>query len=110
MLLSALLYPGVGHYFLKRYVKCGLFVFAFSIPLIFVLNDVIDKANQVVEKITSGEIPLNSDAITVSISNLMTETNAQELNINIYVMIFIWIIAIADAYLVSKQTSNYESQ
>jgi hypothetical protein len=102
VLLSVLLYPGAGHFFLKKYVSCFALAGIFSIPLIFVMNDIFNKANQVIEQIKNGEIPLDVAAITEAISTLTSGSEAHALNVKIYVMITVWVIGIFDAYRLSK--------
>ncbi len=53
-LLSALVYPGTGHFSLKKYTWGGIFAGTFSVPLYFMITDIISKAEQVVEQIKSG--------------------------------------------------------
>ena len=103
MLLSALVYPGVGHLGVKKYVSALVLATAFSIPLYRVVSDIMVKANQVVAQINSGEIPLDITEISASLSQIMTPSSMQALNTNFYVMALVWGIAIVDVYRVSKQ-------
>ncbi|MFT5162710.1 MAG: hypothetical protein ACI9FJ_001287 [Alteromonadaceae bacterium] len=97
-LLSALVYPGAGHFFLKKYPVCLALVGAFSVPLYLVLSELVEKTNVVIAQIQNGEIPLNVPAISEAITNLISGTTEQELTIKVYVMIIVWIIAALDAY------------
>ncbi|MGJ8692124.1 MAG: hypothetical protein ACSHW0_06545 [Thalassotalea sp.] len=102
VLFSALLYPGAGHYLLKKYISAAIFALLFSVPLFLVMSDIIAKAKQVADKITRGEIPLNIDAISASLTSI-TGPDAQTLNYQIYFMVIIWVIAIVDTYRISRQ-------
>lgn len=101
-LLSAFLYPGAGHFFLKKYTLAGIFSCTFSVPLYFIISEIMVKAEQIVEQITKGEIPLDIAAISASLSNSITGANAQELNIKMYALAIIWIIGIIDAYRLGR--------
>ncbi len=97
-LLSALVYPGVGHFFLKKSLMGVIFAGVFSIPLYFVISEIIAKAETIVDQITSGEIALDSAVISASLSNSMSGVEGQALDMNIYVLIIIWVVAIIDSY------------
>ena len=98
VLLSALVYPGTGHFFLKKYVLSVIFSCAFSVPLYYIFREIIAKAEHVVEKIRTGEIPLDIAAISESITNSTVGSDPQELNIKMYVLVIIWVLGIIDSY------------
>ncbi len=102
VLLSALVYPGAGHFFLKKYAMCIALVSVFSVPLFLLISEIVGKANIVVKQIENGEIPLNIAAISESLSSIISDTYAQDLNIKIYVIAAAWLIGILDSYRVSK--------
>ena len=102
VLMSALVYPGAGHFTLKQYVPCFALAGVFSLPLYLVISEIIDKTNKIVEQITSGEIPLDIAAITAAVSNMISGPEAQHLSLKINILIFVWVIAILDAYRVGK--------
>ncbi|GHE83113.1 hypothetical protein [Thalassotalea profundi] len=97
-LLSALIYPGVGHFFLKKYKHCIVFLVAFTVPLFFIVSEIITKAQYIVDQINKGVIPLNVPAISQALNDSMAGNNPQELNIKIYVLIIIWLLSVIDAY------------
>lgn len=101
-LLSAFLYPGAGHFFLKKQTLGIVFACAFSVPLYFIFSEIMTKAEQIVEQITKGELLLDITAISETLSNSVTGANAQELNIKIYVLVIIWLIGIIDAYRLGR--------
>ncbi len=97
-LLSAFVYPGTGHFFLKKYTLGAAFACAFSIPLYFIISEIVTKAEQIVEQINNGEIPLDIAAISESLSSSIQSIDTQELNIKIHALAIIWIIGITDSY------------
>jgi hypothetical protein len=97
-LLSAFVYPGLGHFFLKKYGRFAIFSGTFSIPLYFIISDIIEKAEHIVKQIKNGEIPLNLAAISESLSSNVVAANTQELNILLYVLVAIWGIGVIDSY------------
>lgn len=108
-LLSALIYPGAGHLLIKKYFRGSVWAILFSIPLFLILIEVINKTNQIIEqivaKIERGEIPLELFTITESVSNLTSDLYSPALNIKLYLMFIIWLIAILDIYQVTKKVA-----
>lgn len=102
LLFSVLIYPGSGHLFLKKYVPGVSLIGAFTIPLLMVIIDIVEKANQIVARIESGDIPLTNGAISDAVSQLMAGEAGQSIDLNIIVMAAIWIVAAADAYRLGK--------
>ena len=101
-LLSAFVYPGIGHFFLKKYIMCVVLVSAFSVPLYFIISDILSKAEQVIEQIKNGEIPLDIAAISESLSNSAIGVSAQELNIKMFVLVIVWFVGIIDSYRLGR--------
>jgi hypothetical protein len=102
-LLSALVYPGVGHFFLKKYVFGAVFAAIFSVPLYLITREIIVKAKNIVEHIKNGEIPLDISVISASLSTSPVGVDAQELTIKMYVLVIIWFIAIIDSYRLARK-------
>ncbi len=99
-LLSALVYPGAGHFFLKKYFVCVTLVCAFSVPLFLVIRGVVEKTNKVAELIVSGSIPLDLASITEAVSNTVIHADTPESNVRLYVMLLVWFVGVLDAYRV----------
>jgi hypothetical protein len=106
VLMSALVYPGAGHLMLKKYPVGLAFVGVFSIFLYLVVGNIMEKTNLIVEQITNGQIPLTVAAISEAVSGITSGTEGEALNFNIYVMIFVWAVAIFDVYRVSRVTAT----
>jgi len=100
-LLSALVFPGAGHLYLKRYKSAILLIATSLTGLYFLISSAIQKSLQIVEQIQSGAIQLN-DAATVSA--LLTQhsgtAEAQRLEIATTVIMICWLVGIIDSYRV----------
>jgi len=105
-LLSALVYPGVGHFFLKKHIMCVVLIIAFSIPFYFIISDLIVKAEHVVEQVENGQIPLDISAISESLSQSTVGVAAQELNFSMYLLVIIWLVGIVDSYRIGRIKNN----
>ena len=102
VLLSALVFPGAGHVFLKKYLSGGVLIVFSFIAISYLISKATENALKVVEKIQTGDIPLDIQAITDLISTQSTgTTDIQLLDIATTVFIFCWIIGIIDSYRVS---------
>ena len=103
VLVSALIYPGLGHFIFKKYVVGIAFIISFSIPLLLLIQGMLAKANQVVLQIQQGETALDVTAIS---NSLMTSSDMQTLDTYTYIMLAIWIISVLDVYRVSRKAKG----
>ena len=107
LLLSALIYPGAGHFLLKKTTRGAILAGLFSIPLFLKITDSIRKMNQMIEQIVTqierGEIPFDILIITESVSKLSENLYTQSFNIKLYLMLFIWGVAILDVYRIANK-------
>lgn len=101
-LLSALVFPGAGHFFLKKHITGTVLAGAALASLYLVISKMVERALQIAEKIQSGEVQLDVAAITELISKQPTGTDAQLLNIAWTVLILSWLIGIVDSYRVGR--------
>ena len=101
-LLSAFVFPGVGHFLLKKYIPGVVLAGTAFVGLYFLIANMVEKALQITEKIQSGEVQLDAATITELVSRQAAGTEAQPLNIAAAVLFISWIIGIADAYRVGR--------
>jgi len=101
-LFSALLFPGTGHFTLKRYQRgMALFLPALS-SLLFQIYYVLNKANAIASQIELGTVPFDVE----SISNLIAETPSHAeiflLNFTSWILLVCWLGSIVDSYRLGK--------
>ncbi len=101
-LLSAFLFPGGGHFFLKKYIPGTVLAGTAFSALYMVITKTVEKALQVVEKILSDEVQLDVAAITELLSKQLTGTEDQLLNIATAILIISWLIGIVDAFRIGR--------
>ena len=99
-LLSALVFPGAGHFLLKRYITGVVLATTALATLYLLIAKAVEKALLISEKIQSGEVPLDVAAITELVTRQATGADSQLLNIATTVLIISWLIAIIDSYRV----------
>ncbi len=106
-LLSGLIFPGVGHMVLKQYLRGSILMLAALIALIVIVTKAVEQALAIVDKINSGEIPLESVTITELASQSTGAADGSILNIAVLVIVACWLIGIIDSY---RLGSNQEKQ
>jgi hypothetical protein len=103
ILLSALIYPGAGQIFLKRYHTGVVFITISTIGLFFVLKNTFKIAFDIIEKVQNGgEKPDLS-----SLLSLVSQHDTQLLNNVITIMIVTWLVSIIHAYFIGKSTRKH---
>ena len=102
VLLSAFIFPGIGHIYLKRYISGALLAGTAFIALYFVISTAVERALQIVDKIQSGEIQPDVAVIAELIAKQPIGTEAQLTNIAMAALIIAWLIGIVDSYRVGR--------
>ena len=106
VLLSALVIPGAGHIFLKKYLTASFLVITSLIPVTVLANIAIKKALVITDGILKGQINSDLATITSLISKQTTEAEATMSSIATIALLVIWFIGIADSYRVGKLQEN----
>jgi hypothetical protein len=101
-LLSAFVFPGVGHFLLKKYIRGAVLAGTAFAGLYFLIAKTVETALQITEKIQSGEVQLDATTITELVSKQAMGTEAQLLNIAAAVLFISWLIGIVDSYRVGR--------
>ncbi len=108
-LLSGLVCPGLGHLVLKKYRRGSALMIVALIAVSVIVIEAVKRALTVVDRINSGEIPLDTGAINAAIAD--SSSGGDSLLVNISVMVFIacWLIGIIDSYRVGAVAEPQES-
>ena len=96
-LLSGLVFPGIGHMYLKRYVHGIILSAGAASAMYFIVSGVMNTALEVTEKIQSGGVPLDISTITDLVSQQSSGAE-QPANIAMIVLVACWVIGLADSY------------
>jgi len=98
-LLSGLVFPGIGHLYLKRYIHGTILCMASASAVYYIVSVAVTTALEVVEKIQSESSGAASDmaAITDLVSQQSSGTE-QPMNIVTIVFVVCWVIGIVDSY------------
>lgn len=110
VLLSAFIFPGVGHFFLKKPLPGSVLAGTASMALYFIISNAVERALQIADQIRHGEVQLDVAAITELVSKQPTGTDAEFINFVWVVLIISWLIGIVDSYRVGRvQAKNDET-
>ncbi len=97
-LLSGLVFPGIGHMVLKQYLRGSILMISALIALSVIVTVVIQRALTIVDRINSGDIPVETGAIAEMVSNSTTGADSLIENISVIVLGACWLIGIIDSY------------
>jgi len=100
-LFSALIFPGVGHIYLKKYMAGVLLASVSFVAIYYLISKAVERAFEISEKIQSGDVKLDIAAITELVSQQSNGTDIQLLNISTTAVIICWLIGIIDSYRVA---------
>lgn len=105
-LLSGLVFPGVGHLFLKQYLRASVLVLSSLIASSIIINAAVDQAQAIVDRINSGDIPVDADAIAEMVSNSGNGADGLLQNIAAIVLLVVWLLGIVDSYRLGAAHDN----
>ena len=96
-LLSGLVFPGLGHLYLKRYLRGALLAAGAAVLLYFIVSVAVNSAVDIAGKIEGGAVPLNTESISEAVSKASRD-NERSTDIASWILIVLWIIGIVDSY------------
>jgi hypothetical protein len=98
-LISALIFPGCGHFYLKSKLRGMIFTF-FSAGCLYVLiTDLVSIADYISGKILSGDMPLDISRLMAEISLQLNGSASGSLNMASLLLLGCWAIAIIDSII-----------
>ena len=109
-LLSALVFPGVGHLFLRQYLR-GVAVFMVAMTgVIIIMVKSVQYALPIVEKIQTGDVPLDAQALSELLSKSSSGSEALLLNLVSLAVLLCWIIGIVDSYRIGRKQDRIKDR
>lgn len=102
-LYSGLLFPGSGHFILKR-VQRGLIFFIPSFAgLLYLVNDAINKASNIADQIIQGSVSLDPNSLSNLITAQSSDAELLAMQVLTWTLGIIWVAGIIDAYRLGKK-------
>ena len=97
-LLSGLIFPGIGHIVLKQYLRGSVLMLFALVALSVIVSSIYQRALTIVDRINSGDIPVDTGAIAEMVSNSTSGADSFIENIALIVLGACWLIGIIDSY------------
>ncbi|MCP4433832.1 MAG: hypothetical protein GY806_22915 [Gammaproteobacteria bacterium] len=101
-LFSAFLFPGSGHFLLKKHVQGGLLSSVTILCVWALLSTALEKAQEISLKIQSGEIPLDITRITDEVTKQAAGGGTQIADIATYILVICWLVGIVDSFRIGR--------
>lgn len=105
-LLSAFVFPGIGHLFLKKYISAALFATSALAATYQLLSKTLENAQQIVDKIQNGEIAANLSAVTESVTQQTSSSGLLNADLMSQLLMIIWLVSIVDAYRLGRSPQS----
>ena len=106
VLLSALVFPGAGHFSLNKPVLGGLISVATIICLYFLLTTAVEIAQQISLEIQSGAVQFDVAKISEKVSQDLAGSDGQGINIPLFLLVVCWLVGIADSVRIGWSQGN----
>lgn len=108
-LLSALIFPGMGHLSLKKYIPAVILAGASFVSIYYTMSRSVETALQMVEKIQTDYGQPDLAAIIDSASQQPAGSNAYLIDIATTVFVLCWLIGIIDSYRIGRLQDKNDS-
>ncbi len=105
-LLSALVFPGIGHFSLKKPVQGVLLSGVAIVCLYFLLTTAVEIAQQLSVKVQSGEIPMDVEKISEMVSQQLVGSDDQRINMPSLLLVICWVIGVVDSFRIGRSQGN----
>ena len=105
-LLSGLVFPGAGHFFLKRPISGAVLACAALSSLYLIISYSVERALKITEQIQRGEVPANVDTIAELVSRQPIGAEAQLYDMALLALLVSWLLGIFDSYRIGRAQDN----
>lgn len=101
-LLSGLVFPGLGHLVVKQYLRGAILISLALASTVVILRQAMQQAQDIVDRIVSGEIPLETGAISEQVANASNGSGGMLVNISFFVFFVCWLFGMVDSYRLGR--------
>jgi len=106
VLFSTLLFPGSGHFVLRRWLRGLIFVVPVLLAFGYYMNYSVDQAMIAVDRILSGEVSPDSASIQAMLNEQAAAGQNTLLIVSKTVFLVGWLVAAIDVYLIAKKETR----
>ena len=109
-LLSALVFPGLGHFFLKKPIQ-GWFLLGTSVCcLYFLISALLRIFNELTIQLHNGAMASDVIALSDQINSQLTADDSGLINCVSLLLLILWIVAIADSFRLGRMQDQQDCQ
>ncbi|MGB5624659.1 MAG: hypothetical protein WBM61_02925 [Woeseiaceae bacterium] len=108
-LLSGLVFPGIGHVFLKHYLRGSILMLPALVALSVIVKVTFQQAQAIVNRVVSGEVPLETAAISKLVAEYSSDSDSLMSSISVFVFVACWLIGIIDSYRIGAALEKQNS-
>ena len=102
VLLSGLVFPGIGHFYLKKHIQGIIFSGIATISLCFLLVTTARMAQEISDKILNGEIAMDLVDISEAIMKLLDNSGIHQLNLATFILFLCWLVSMVDSFRLGR--------
>lgn len=103
LLMSALIIPGAGHFYLRRFKSGMVFLLLSGVSLTIIITHLANLAHQVLDQVNAGKISLNATAIRQALNGQLALQSPALVTIAWGILITAFLVCLADAYRIGKK-------
>ena len=103
LLMSALIIPGAGHFYLRRFKSGLVFLLLSGVSLTIIITHLANLAHQVLDQVNAGKISLNATAIRQALNGQLALQSPALVTIAWGILITAFLVCLADAYRIGKK-------
>ncbi|NOY71225.1 MAG: hypothetical protein GXP14_02440 [Gammaproteobacteria bacterium] len=110
-LLSALIFPGMGHFYLKKHIHGAVLSATSFAGVYYLVSAAVEKALQILEKIQSSGIQPNVSEISelISAQSAISGSETGLMNIIPILLLICWVYGIASSYRLGNKQDKKEN-
>ena len=101
-LISALVFPGGGHFYLKKHFAGVLLAGISLVCLYLLISTAVDAAQVISLKLQSGEIPLDIARIRAEIYKQSAASGSATTEIATWLLVICWLVGMADSFRLGR--------
>jgi len=105
-LVSALVFPGVGHLMLKRYLQGAILIIVSIVAMWLLVTGTVNRAMDVVDRIESGDVAMDSASIQAAVSDAGNGAGFTVEDASAYVLLIAWFVGIVDCIRLGRGTEE----
>lgn len=101
-LMSALVFPGLGHVVLKRYRRGFVLMLAVLVCLVGIVTEAAKKAVAIMDRVQYEGGAIDIAAISEAAQQASVSSDSCVINVAFLLMALCWVFGIVDAYRIGK--------